>query len=256
MISDPTHNLREVEKEIGELAQTDGATDLAATFEAVDRVLDVSSISQKEVIFSDRPASRELEAHRPRRPTTLKSVLARLEARHPRSVVIDLGKPGGENRAVTDLRLDVPVVTVGCAGPDSRHDCATLVRLAPTGVRARLTADGRLGPEEAFDLRAGRRCSGRLSPAIQHAGRPCRRASRSTAIRWRPTTAAGWSCRCVSRSMCLLVDGHFKSEPYQAETDYLAQALSPSEESPGQPQPDQGRGRFRIAAIPARAGSL
>jgi hypothetical protein len=31
----------------------------------------------------------------------------------------------------------------------------------------------------------------------------------------------------------LLVDGHFKSEPYQAETDYLAQALSPSEESPG-----------------------
>ena len=25
----------------------------------------------------------------------------------------------------------------------------------------------------------------------------------------------------------LLVDGHFKPEPYQAETDYLAQALSP-----------------------------
>src|SRR5262249_33363861 len=35
----------------------------------------------------------------------------------------------------------------------------------------------------------------------------------------------------------LLVDGHFKSEPYQAETDYLAQALAPSEESPGQPKP-------------------
>ena len=35
----------------------------------------------------------------------------------------------------------------------------------------------------------------------------------------------------------LLVDGHFKSEPYQAETDYLAQALAPSEESPGQPRP-------------------
>ena len=37
----------------------------------------------------------------------------------------------------------------------------------------------------------------------------------------------------------LLVDGHFKSEPYQAETDYLAQALAPSEESPGQPRPIQ-----------------
>src|SRR5262249_13687829 len=33
----------------------------------------------------------------------------------------------------------------------------------------------------------------------------------------------------------LLVDGHFKSEPFQAETDYLAQSLSPSEGSPGQP---------------------
>lgn len=35
----------------------------------------------------------------------------------------------------------------------------------------------------------------------------------------------------------LLVDGDFKSEPYQAETDYLAQALSPSETSPGQSGP-------------------
>ena len=39
----------------------------------------------------------------------------------------------------------------------------------------------------------------------------------------------------------LLVDGHFKSEPYQAETDYLAQALSPTEESPGQPRPIRSR---------------
>ena len=35
----------------------------------------------------------------------------------------------------------------------------------------------------------------------------------------------------------LLVDGHYKSEPYQAETDYLAQALSPSEDSSGQARP-------------------
>ncbi len=35
----------------------------------------------------------------------------------------------------------------------------------------------------------------------------------------------------------LLVDGYFKSEPYQAETDYLAQALSPTEGSPGQTGP-------------------
>src|SRR5262249_7734774 len=42
----------------------------------------------------------------------------------------------------------------------------------------------------------------------------------------------------------LLVDGHFKSEPYQAETDYLAQALSPTEGSPGQPGP------IRVEVVP------
>ena len=112
MIGDPTNNLREVEKEIGELAQSDGGTDLAATFEKVDRVLDVSPIAQKEVIFltdlqaaSWRPPAEATEA--------LNRAVARLEARRPRSVVIDLGKSGGENRAVTDLKLDVPVVTMG-----------------------------------------------------------------------------------------------------------------------------------------------
>ncbi len=34
--------------------------------------------------------------------------------------MIDLGKPGGENRAVTDLKLDVPVVTVGATALDPR----------------------------------------------------------------------------------------------------------------------------------------
>ena len=51
VIGDPTNNLRAVEKELGELAQSDGGTDLAATFEKVDGVLDVSPIAQKEVIF-------------------------------------------------------------------------------------------------------------------------------------------------------------------------------------------------------------
>jgi hypothetical protein len=33
----------------------------------------------------------------------------------------------------------------------------------------------------------------------------------------------------------LLIDGHFKPEPFQAETDYLAQALSPAADSEGSP---------------------
>ncbi len=51
----------------------------------------------------------------------------------------------------------------------------------------------------------------------------------------------------------LLVDGHFKSEPYQAETDYLAQALSPSEETPGQPRPIRVEVVAGVAAFAPRA---
>ena len=47
----------------------------------------------------------------------------------------------------------------------------------------------------------------------------------------------------------LLVDGHFKSEPYQAETDYLAQALSPQRGLAGPAAADPGRGRLRVAAL-------
>ena len=103
VIGDPSHNLKEVEKEIGELAITHGGVDLAATFEAVDRVLDVSTIDQKEVIFLT-----DLQATSWRLPGQMtegfKRVLARIEARQPRSVLIDLGKSGGENWAVTDLK--------------------------------------------------------------------------------------------------------------------------------------------------------
>ncbi len=84
MIGAPTNNLREVEKELGELAQADGGTDLAATFEAVDRVLEVSSIPQKEVVFLT-----DLQAaswrRRPRRPMLL-------TGRSPGS------RPGGHGR--------------------------------------------------------------------------------------------------------------------------------------------------------------
>ena len=51
VIGDPSPNLKEVEKEIGELTITHGGVDLVATFEKVDKVLEVSAISQKEVIF-------------------------------------------------------------------------------------------------------------------------------------------------------------------------------------------------------------
>src|SRR3954471_16566153 len=110
VIGDPSPNHAEVLKEIEEIALPHGGTDLEASFRAIERVLDASTINQKEVVFLT-----DLQTASWRRPGDddgLKRLLAKLEAHKPRSVVIDLGKSGGENRAVTDLRLSQPIVTV------------------------------------------------------------------------------------------------------------------------------------------------
>ena len=234
VIGDPSRNLGEVRKEIAELAQTDGGTDLFATFEKVCDVLEVLPKDQKEVVFltdlqaaSWRPPVEAAEA--------MKKILARFEARRPRSVVIDLGKSGGENRAVTELRLEVPIVTVGTTALIR----ATIRNFGATradGVRARVTADGRLGPEEPVDLvqnenvpivfRQQFSTPGDHVVEVSIDDDPLERDNRR------------WLVVPVRESLnVLLVDGHFKSQPYQAETDYLAQALAPGEESPGQPRP-------------------
>jgi Aerotolerance regulator N-terminal/von Willebrand factor type A domain len=234
VISNPTNNLVEVEKVIGELSQSDADVDLKATFEAVDRVLDVSSIGQKEVIFltdlqaaSWQPLAEARDA--------LNRAIARLEARQPRSVVIDVGKPGGENHAVTDLKLDVPVVTIG-EPVLIRANLRNFGGARADGIRARLTTDGVLGLEEPFDLPPGEDIPAVFRQQFTTPGDhlvevfidddPLERDNHR------------WLVVPVRESLSvLLVDGDLKAEPYQAETDYLAQALAPGEESPGQPRP-------------------
>jgi hypothetical protein len=234
VIGDPTQNLVEVKKEIDELTISHGGTDLAATFEKVADVLEVSSSDQKEVVFLT-----DLQAASWRPPAQgnqgLTRALARIEARRPRSVVIDLGKSGGENRAVTDLKLESPVVTVG-----SNVLVRAVLRNFGTNradqVRARLTADGLLGPQEIVDLPPGEDIPVLFHQQFTTAGDH----QVEVSIDEDPLALDNrrWLVAPVRESIkVLLVDGHFKSEPYQAETDYLAQALNPSEESPGQPAP-------------------
>jgi hypothetical protein len=234
VIGEPSPNLNEVRKEIDELAMTDAGTDLAATFEAVDRVLDASPIQQKEVLFltdlqatSWRPRSQADEG--------LKRILARLEARRPRFVVIDLGKPGGENRAVTELKLEDPVVTVG-SPILVRATLHNFGNSASDGVRVRLTADSRLGPEEAHDLPPAADVPVVFRQQFDTPGDHVI----EIAIDDDPLVVDNrrWLMVPVRESLkVLLVDGHFKAQPYEAETDYLAQALSPSEEAPGGSHP-------------------
>jgi hypothetical protein len=231
VIGDPSPNHAEVLKEIEEITLPHGGTDLAASFLAIDRVLDASTIPQKEVVFLT-----DLQAASWRPPAEgadegLKQSLKRLEARHPRSVVIDLGKAGGENRAVTDLRLNTPIVTMGTSTLVS----ATIRNFGPNrseGVRARLVVDGQLGPEQSLDLPVGEdvpvtfyqtfTTPGDHLIEVQIDDDPLKLDNRR------------WLAVPVREFLnVLLVDGDFKSAPFQAETDYLAQALSPAETSAG-----------------------
>jgi hypothetical protein len=233
VIADPSNNLVEVQKEIAELTMTHGAVDLQATFEKIDSVLEVSTIAQKEIIFLT-----DLQETSWRRPSAtgkdgLDRILARIEARKPRSVVIDLGKPGSENRALVDLRVESPVVTAGTTalirgvirnfGP-SRAD----------GVLVRLTVDGRVEPEQSVDLPVGEDVPIIFNHQFRTPGDHI--VEVSTDNDPLPLDDHRWLAVPVRESLSvLLVDGHYKAEPYQAETDYLAQALDPTEGSPGQP---------------------
>jgi von Willebrand factor type A domain/Aerotolerance regulator N-terminal len=234
VVGDPQHNLAEVRKEIEELTLSHGGTDLAATFEKVDSVLEASSIAQKEVVFLTdlQAASWRSSAEDSGK---LKSLLARVEDRRVRWVVIDLGKTGGENRAVTDLRLAAPFVSVG-APALIRTVLHNFGSTPSEGVRVRLTVDGRLGPEESFDLQPGEDVPAVFPFQFSSAGDHLVEVS----IDDDPLALDNRRYMVVpvrEALNVLLVDGHFKAEPYQAETDYLAQALSPTEESPGQPRP-------------------
>jgi hypothetical protein len=234
VVMKPSQNLVEVRKEIEELVQSDGGTDLAATFEKVNELLELWPDDQKEVVFltdlqatSWRPRAEAVEA--------LKPVLAKLEAKRPRSVLIDLGKVGGENRAVTELRLEVPVVTVG-ATVLIRATMRNFGATRADSVRARLTADGRLGPEELVDLVPGESVAVVFRQQYSTPGDHIVGVSIDEDPLERDNHR--WLVVPVRESLnVLLVDGHYKSEPYQAETDYLAQALAPGDDSPGEPRP-------------------
>jgi hypothetical protein len=225
VIGDPSPNQAEVLKEIEEVTLPHGGTDLVASFNAIDRVLDVSTEPQKEVVVLT-----DLQAASWRRPEGagdegLKRVLARIEARRPRSVVIDLGTDGGENRAVTDLKLETPVATVGALLPVR----ATLKNFGPgrkDGVRVRLVVDGSLGPEQEVDLPVGEEQPVVFNHAFTSPGDHLLEVLTDDD----PLKLDNRRCLAVpvrERVNVLLVDGHFKTEAFQAETDYLTQALNP-----------------------------
>ncbi len=233
VVGDPSPNRDEVQKELHEVVMPHGGTDLAASFTKLDEILEVSPITQKEIVFLT-----DLQTASWRRPGAasdggLKRALARIEARKPRSVVIDLGKAGGENRAVIDLRLGSPVVTV-----NSPVLVRAVVRnygpVRKDNVGVRLVIDDALGPVERVDLPVGEDQPVVFNHTFASPG------DHLVEVQLDPDPLPLDDRRRIAVPVreqlnVLLVDGHFKTEAFQAETDYLAQALNPGAAPAGAP---------------------
>ena len=232
VIGDPSPNHDQVLKELNEVVMPHGGTDLTASFLKLDEVLAVSDIPQKEIVFLT-----DLQAATWRRPEGgkgddgLKRIVTRIEARKPRSVVIDLGVAGSENRAVIDLRLGSPVVTAN--NPVLVR--AVLKNYGPNrkdGVGVRLVVDGVLGPSQSIDLPVGEAQPVVFTQTFATPG------DHLLEVQLDPDRLTLDDRRRLAvpvrdQLSVLLVDGDYKQEAFQAETDYLAQALSPGATVPG-----------------------
>ena len=229
----PSANQAEVLKEINQITLPHGGTDLVASLSAVDRVLEVSTISRKEVVFIT-----DLQAASWRKSgvdESLKRVVSKLDARKVQSIVIDLGKSGGENRAVTDLRLNQLVVTLGSTDLVATATVKNFGSTPVNGARVHLLIDGRLGPElPPVDLPVGLDVPVVFRPSFPTPGDHVLEVKIDDDPL--PLDNRRWLAVPVKDAVkVLLVDGHYKSEAFESETDYLTQALNPASTSQGTP---------------------
>lgn len=229
IVPGPSANLGEVAKEIGEITMTHGGADLTATFDMVDRVLAASDIGQKEVLFlTDLQATSWRKTQAP--DDGLRRAAAKLAARDARSIVIDVGANGGSNRGITDLSLNLPVVTVGGPSPIVTATLKNFGREPAPGVRVRLVVDGQVTDEQNVSLEPGEDRSVAFVTAFTTAGDHLL----EVLIDDDPLLIDNHRWLAVpvrERLRALLVDGDQKSEAFEAETDYLAQAIDPLEDT-------------------------
>jgi hypothetical protein len=237
LVKEPSANHAEVLKELADVTLPHGGTDLNATLSALDRVLDSSDIAQKDVVFlSDLQAA----SWRVRRggEDALKRAVAKLEARKPRlgTAVIDLGAPGGQNRAIVDLTLSSPIVTPSMnPTPVITATIREFGREAPDGSRVQLLVDGQVGPERIVFPRRGEDATAVFLYDFASPGDHVIEAL----IGDDPLKIDNhrWLAVPVRESLrVLLVDGDPKSDqPFHAETDFLAVALNPDADSSASP---------------------
>ncbi|MFO0960733.1 MAG: BatA domain-containing protein [Isosphaeraceae bacterium] len=235
VVGSPSANLGEVSKEIGEIEPTHQAVDLGASFEAIERVLAASDVRQKEIVFlTDLQAA----SWTPRKGAedVLKKAIAQFDGRGARSSVIDLGSANGENRGITSLRLNTPVVTATGPAPVITATVKNFGR-EPANPRVRLAIDGQVTDERPADgLEPGE------ERAVSFVAPPGAAGDHlvEAIIDDDPLKVDNhrWIALSVrDRLRALLIDGDRKAEAFESEADYLAQALDPADDTSGTPSP-------------------
>lgn len=237
VIGAPSPNHDEVREELRQVRRTDGNGDVETTLRKVEEVLASSDLPQKEVLLlTDLQAGTWGVA--PESESAWKKAVADLEEEEANVVLVDLGQPNPTNRAVVAAELDTPVVVRGGRPTTITARLANYGTETERGVRARLVVDGRLGPERAVDLPPGQETPVAFSYRFEEPG------DHVAEVRIDEDRIAVDDARRLvvpvrEHLQALLVAGDYDPEPFATGTDYLAQALSPTEGSDRSPSPIQ-----------------
>jgi len=246
IVGEPSPNLEQVGREIDLVTPSHGATDLLATFGSLRRVLESSALPNKEILFLT-----DLQRATWARPGTenaagLKAEVDKLTEAGIRPVLIDLGQPAEPNVAVTDVRVETPVILAGVL-TSVRAQVRNFGVEAKPGVLVRMIVDGQLGPERSVDLPVGESVTLDYTHVFRQAGDHVVEIV-VDADPLAPDDKRGLVASVKDRIRILLVDGDLNPEPFAAETDYLAQALAPAESA--QPGADAAPAANDPAIVP------
>ena len=211
-----------------------GNLDLAGGFQAIDAALDTSDIPQKEIVVitdTQRSSWKSAGANADER---LRRTLARFDGKHARSMLIDLGTAGAQNRAVVGLSITPNVVTT--SAPIQVQARIQAFEGDFTAGRVRLVVDGRALPNEEKQVPPLRRGE-TAEVTFQHQFATAGDHVVEVRLDDDPLILDNRRRQVVSVREAvevLLVDGDPKPGLFQSEGAFLTEALAPVDESPGQ----------------------
>jgi hypothetical protein len=246
IVGEPSPNLEQVGREIDLLNPGHTGTDLLATFGSLRRVLESSPLPNKEILFLTdlqratwaRPGSENAAG--------LKTEIDKLNEAGIRPVLIDLGAAGEPNVAVTSLTVESPVVLAGVP-VQVRTQVRNFGAAPRNAAMVRMIVDGQLGPERNVDLPVGESITLDFTHVFREPGDHVVEIV-TDADPLTPDDRRSLVATVKDRIRILLVDGDLNPEPFAAETDYLAQALAPSESA--QPADPANPGASDPGALP------